>query len=140
MSDDATTMTTADSAHPCLSCGACCASFRVDFAVYEMQAMGGTVPDGLALDVNGSTCRMRGTEQVPIRCADRPGGSAGGVQHLRTAPRALPRVLGGRLRLPQGACAARAGTTGGRPDSVKVAPFQQPGYCRIQILIRHEST
>ncbi len=69
MSDDATTMTTADSAHPCLSCGACCASFRVDFAVYEMQAMGGTVPDGLALDVNGSTCRMRGTEQVPIRCA-----------------------------------------------------------------------
>ena len=86
MSDDATTMTTADSAHPCLSCGACCASFRVDFAVYEMQAMGGTVPDGLALDVNGSTCRMRGTEQVPIRCADRPGGPAGGVQHLRTAP------------------------------------------------------
>eukprot|EP01038_Epipyxis_sp_PR26KG_P018072 gene18072-25357_t len=68
MSDDATTMTTADSTHPCLSCGACCASFRVDFAVYEMQAMGGTVPDGLALDVNGSTCRMRGTEQVPIRC------------------------------------------------------------------------
>jgi hypothetical protein len=41
----------------------------VDFAVYEMQAMGGAVHDGLALDVNGSTCRMRGTEQVPIRCA-----------------------------------------------------------------------
>ena len=31
------------SSSPCLSCGACCASFRVDFAVYEMQAMGGTV-------------------------------------------------------------------------------------------------
>lgn len=40
----------------------------MDFAVYEMQAMGGTVPDSLAVEVNGSTCRMRGTEQVPIRC------------------------------------------------------------------------
>lgn len=39
---DATT--TADSTHPCLSCGACCASFRVDFAVYEMQAMAARCP------------------------------------------------------------------------------------------------
>jgi len=31
--------------------------------------MGGTVPSGLAVDVNGSTCRMRGTDHVPIRCA-----------------------------------------------------------------------
>ena len=57
---DATT--TADSAHPCLSCGACCASFRVDFAVYEMQAMGGTVPDGLALDVTGCAHLFGGEE------------------------------------------------------------------------------
>lgn len=57
-----------DTFHPCLTCGACCASFRVDFAVYEMQEMGGTVPDGLAVEVNGSTCRMRGTDHVPIRC------------------------------------------------------------------------
>lgn len=56
------------SAHPCQTCGACCASFRVDFAVYETQALGGTVPDGLVLEVNGSTCRMRGTDHVPIRC------------------------------------------------------------------------
>src|SRR3989344_3881165 len=90
MSDDATTMTTADFTHPCLSCGACCASFRVDFAVYEMQAMGGTVPDSLALDVNGSTCRMRGTEQVPIRCAALTGqvGQQGAcsIYELRPAP------------------------------------------------------
>src|SRR3989344_4264573 len=90
MSDDATTMTTADFTHPCLSCGACCASFRVDFAVYEMQAMGGTVPDSLALDVNGSTCRMRGTEQVPIRCAALPARGAQRVPctiyELRPAP------------------------------------------------------
>jgi len=53
----------------CTSCGACCASFRVDFAVYELESMGGTVPDGLTVEINGSTCRMRGTDHVPIRCA-----------------------------------------------------------------------
>ena len=55
--------------HPCLQRGACCASFRVDFAVYELQSMGGTVPDGLAVEVNSSTCRMRGTDHAPVRCA-----------------------------------------------------------------------
>ena len=58
----------ADTTHPCLTCGACCVNFRVDFAVYELQAMGGTVPDDLAVEVNGSKCRMRGTDRVPIRC------------------------------------------------------------------------
>jgi Fe-S-cluster containining protein len=59
----------ADSVHPCLACGACCAAYRVDFAVYEMNHMGGTVPDGLAVEVTGNTWRMRGTDHVPIRCA-----------------------------------------------------------------------
>ena len=53
----------------CVSCGACCACFRVDFAVYELEGMGGNVPEGLAQEVNGSTMRMRGTDYVPIRCA-----------------------------------------------------------------------
>ena len=53
----------------CSTCGACCACFRVDFAVYEMDDMGGRVPSGLAVEVNGSTMRMRGTDHVPIRCA-----------------------------------------------------------------------
>ena len=39
--------------HPCLTCGACCASFRVDFSVYETQELGGDVPDGLAVDAEG---------------------------------------------------------------------------------------
>jgi len=55
--------------HPCLTCGACCASYRVDFSVYEMQDMGGRVPLGLAVEVNGHTWRMRGTDHVPLRCA-----------------------------------------------------------------------
>lgn len=55
--------------HPCLACGACCASFRVDFSVHETQALGGSVPDGLAVEVTAGTCRMRGTDHVPARCA-----------------------------------------------------------------------
>lgn len=52
----------------CTSCGACCACFRVDFAVYELDDMGGAVPAHLAVEVKGATARMRGTELVPIRC------------------------------------------------------------------------
>lgn len=57
------------SLNACQTCGACCASFRVDFSVQETQAEGGTVPDGLAVEVTASTCRMRGTDHSPPRCA-----------------------------------------------------------------------
>lgn len=53
----------------CTSCGACCASFRVDFAVQELLSEGGTVPDGLAVPVTSFTCRMRGTDHARPRCA-----------------------------------------------------------------------
>ncbi|RZJ25575.1 MAG: YkgJ family cysteine cluster protein [Haliea sp.] len=59
----------ASRAHPCLSCGACCASFRVDFSVHETQQEGGSVPLGLAVEVNEALCRMRGTDHAPPRCA-----------------------------------------------------------------------
>lgn len=52
----------------CTTCGACCACFRVDFAVYELDDLGGTVPAALAVQVDGAKARMRGTETVPIRC------------------------------------------------------------------------
>ena len=52
----------------CQNCGACCASYRVQFAVYELDEMGGSVPAQWTEDVNGTTCRMRGTGEVPIRC------------------------------------------------------------------------
>jgi len=41
----------------------------VDFSVFETQAQGGSVPDGLVVEVTGSTCRMRGTDHSPPRCA-----------------------------------------------------------------------
>ena len=44
------------SPHPCLSCGACCASFRVDFSVHESEEHGGRVPRGLIEEVNDYTC------------------------------------------------------------------------------------
>lgn len=53
----------------CTSCGACCATFRVDFSVHELDDMGGAVPSGLAVEVNDNICRMRGTDHVPARCA-----------------------------------------------------------------------
>jgi Fe-S-cluster containining protein len=53
----------------CQRCGACCASFRVDFSVHELDEMGGTVPGGLAVPVTDHTCRMRGTDHSPARCA-----------------------------------------------------------------------
>ena len=55
--------------NPCIACGACCASFRVDFARDELQSEGGHVPDGLAVEVTDSTCRMRGTDHARPRCA-----------------------------------------------------------------------
>jgi hypothetical protein len=58
--------------HPaldCQHCGACCASFRVDFSVHETEAEGGHVPDGLAVALNAGLCRLRGTDHLPPRCA-----------------------------------------------------------------------
>jgi Fe-S-cluster containining protein len=55
--------------NPCLSCGACCASFRVDFSCEELQSRGGSVPDGLAVELSDHTARMRGSDHQPPRCA-----------------------------------------------------------------------
>lgn len=53
----------------CQTCGACCASFRVDFSIMESEAEGGSVPRGLAEPITASTCRLRGTDHSPPRCA-----------------------------------------------------------------------
>ena len=53
----------------CQSCGACCANFRVDFSIHELDTEGGPVPAGLAVELNASLCRMRGTDHAAPRCA-----------------------------------------------------------------------
>ncbi|MFZ1499771.1 MAG: YkgJ family cysteine cluster protein [Giesbergeria sp.] len=79
-----------DSLHPCLSCGACCASFRVDFSVFERRDHGGAVPDGLTVDVTDTFCRMRGTDHSPPRCAALTGTvgkrAACGIYEWRPSP------------------------------------------------------
>lgn len=55
--------------NPCLSCGACCASFRVDFDRSELLSEGGSVPDGLAVTLGGRLARLRGTDHASPRCA-----------------------------------------------------------------------
>ncbi len=76
--------------HPCLTCGACCASFRVDFSVHETQEYGGDVPDGLALEVNAGLRRMRGTDHASPRCAALTGRvgerAACGIYEWRPSP------------------------------------------------------
>jgi Fe-S-cluster containining protein len=62
----------------------------VDFSRYEMQEHGGSVPDGLAVEVNSSLCRMRGTDHVPPRCAALTGTvgrrAACGIYEWRPSP------------------------------------------------------
>jgi Fe-S-cluster containining protein len=77
-------------ANPCLRCGACCASFRVDFAREELLSEGGCVPDGLTVSVSVSTMRMRGTDHAAPRCAALSGTigerTACGIHEWRPGP------------------------------------------------------
>ena len=52
-------------AEPCLSCGACCASFRVDFHVADLETTpGGCVPVALTVPVTG--CPYRCVQEVAM--------------------------------------------------------------------------
>lgn len=54
--------------HPCLRCGACCATFRVSFYRGELLQEGDRPRDEEVVDVTPFRVAMRGTEQVPPRC------------------------------------------------------------------------
>jgi Fe-S-cluster containining protein len=55
--------------NPCLSCGACCAHFRVSFYFGELAGeMGGWVPVELTSKVNDFRAAMKGTEAGHGRC------------------------------------------------------------------------
>ena len=55
--------------HPCLSCGACCATFRVSLHWSEAEpALGGRVPVELTEPVRMHERAMRGTSQAQPRC------------------------------------------------------------------------
>ena len=79
-----------ESPHPCLSCGACCASLRVDFSICETEDAGGCVPRGLVVPLTASLVRLRGTDHSPPRCAALTGqvgeGAACGIYEWRPGP------------------------------------------------------
>lgn len=53
----------------CLSCGACCASFRVSFYWAETDAHPlGTVPQTLTQTVSPHYVCMKGTDKSPVQC------------------------------------------------------------------------
>ncbi len=58
--------------HVCLSCGACCAAFRVDFHPLELAggqfAWAGGVPLAHTVPVTAQLVRMTGTDASPPRC------------------------------------------------------------------------
>lgn len=54
--------------NPCMSCGACCAHFRVSFYWGECQSGGGLVPDELVVQISPQRVAMLGTEIRPVRC------------------------------------------------------------------------
>lgn len=55
--------------NPCLSCGACCAYFRVSFYFGEVaDERGGTVPPELTLPAGPLRACMKGTENGGQRC------------------------------------------------------------------------
>lgn len=56
--------------HPCLSCGACCAHYRVGFHWSEAEpALGGQVPRALTVPLRTHELAMRGTSGgSPVRC------------------------------------------------------------------------
>lgn len=56
--------------HPCLSCGACCASFRVAFHWSESDHFpGGATPSDLTETLDPHRLVMRGTQARAPRCA-----------------------------------------------------------------------
>lgn len=53
----------------CLSCGACCAAFRVDFHREDLAGPGKSgVPERLAIRLTQTLYRMEGTDEAPPRC------------------------------------------------------------------------
>ncbi len=54
--------------HPCLSCGACCATYRVSFHYDEMRAESHGVPEALSRQISPYQNAMIGTDQAKPMC------------------------------------------------------------------------
>jgi Fe-S-cluster containining protein len=69
--------------HPCLRCGACCASFRVAFHWSEAEPdLGGQVPPAFTEQLDPHRVVMRGTQAYRPRCVALEGAVG---EHVRCA-------------------------------------------------------
>lgn len=73
--------------NPCLTCGACCAHFRVSFYWGECRSAGGTVPDELVEQISPYHVAMRGTTSKPVHCVSLLGEVGRGVRCTAYAQR-----------------------------------------------------
>ncbi len=81
MSESAVKEGSADPWNPCLTCGACCAYYRVSFYWAECDdAPGGAVPAGMTVQLTPFRRMMRGTERTPPRCVALLGEVGDGVR------------------------------------------------------------
>ncbi|MCK7592397.1 YkgJ family cysteine cluster protein [Pseudomarimonas salicorniae] len=77
--------------HPCLSCGACCAHFRVAFHWSEAEPfLGGTVPPQLTEKLDPHRLAMRGTQARAPHCTALQGAVGGEVACAIYAQRPSP--------------------------------------------------
>ena len=68
--------------NPCMTCGACCAYFRVSFYWAEASDGGGTVPVDLTEPLTPFLRCMRGTNQKQSRCVALQGEPVPGICHV----------------------------------------------------------
>ncbi|WXL27322.1 YkgJ family cysteine cluster protein [Ectopseudomonas mendocina] len=76
--------------NPCLTCGACCAFFRVSFFWGECQSAGGTVPDDKVVQISPHRVAMIGTDAKPVRCTALMGTVGEGVRCTLYEHRSTP--------------------------------------------------
>ena len=77
-------------ASPCQGCGACCATYRVEFHAGELDTAGGGVPAGLTEARTATMACMRGTDRQPPRCVALQGRIGDAVSCLIYATRPGP--------------------------------------------------
>lgn len=76
--------------HPCLSCGACCAAFRVAFHWSEADPAHGIVPPDVVVPWDAHRVALRGTDRREPHCSQLDGVVGAGVQCRIYARRPTP--------------------------------------------------
>ena len=76
--------------HPCLSCGACCAAFRVAFHWSEAEPGHGVVPPAAVVPWDAHRVALRGTDRREPHCAQLDGAVGGATRCRIYAQRPSP--------------------------------------------------